>query len=152
MKTNFEGCTSRRCFAQAKREPPFFFYLQQNAFWSAQAPCSRGRACLLPCCDVGFIKQRVPLSVFYYHIVMRDSSNRVYFLCVGRLECTQPIPTSIPQDKPGHQGWDPKHTCASWQGRPCNPDKHALSNLEPRELVRPATRPCRRVRHKGKTV
>ena len=48
-----------------------------------------------------------------------------------------------PQDKSGIQGWDPaqrKHACASWQGRPRNQYKHALPNLEPHELVRPATR------------
>ena len=49
-----------------------------------------------------------------------------------------------PQDKPGVQGWDPaqrKHACASWQGRPPrNQYKYTLPNLEPHELVGPATR------------
>ena len=47
-----------------------------------------------------------------------------------------------PQDKPGVQGWDRaqrKHACASWQGGPAI-NTYALPNLEPHELVRPATR------------
>ena len=46
-------------------------------------PSSRGFrwACVLPCCDVGLIKQRVPLDVFTTMLVMWDSSNigRVYY-------------------------------------------------------------------------
>ena len=37
---------------------------------------------LLPCCEVGFIKQRVPLGV-YCHVVMWDSSDRAFhWACV----------------------------------------------------------------------